>query len=83
MGQLVSTAAYADMVDYMKKLQSRGAGDWWLLAIQETVGSAKQPGWQYMKAILERWLASRATVNQRQGTEAKADKTDSLCRDSW
>lgn len=58
MGQLVSTAAYADMVDYMKKLQSRGAGDWWLLAIQETVGSAKQPGWQYMKAILERWLAA-------------------------
>ena len=58
MGQLVSTAAYSDMVDYMKKLQSRGAGDWWLLAIQETVGSAKQPGWQYMKAILERWLAA-------------------------
>lgn len=52
------TASYLDACGYMDKLKERNALDWWGLAITETVDKAKRPSWQYMKAILEGWLAA-------------------------
>ena len=74
MGQTVSTAAYADMTDYMKKLQARDAVSWWSLAITETTG-AKRPGWQYMKAILEAWLAAGQPSTNGKATAPKPNKS--------
>ena len=56
-GQTLSGPTYQQMVGYMKRLQSANSVDWWALAITETTG-ARRPGWQYMKAVLESWLAS-------------------------
>lgn len=73
MGQTVSSAAYLDMTDYMKKLQARDAVSWWSLAITETTG-AKRPGWQYMKAVLESWLAAGQPSTNGKATTPKASK---------
>ena len=54
---MVPTASYPEMTHYMDKLINASAADWWALALQETTG-ARRPGWQYMKAILESWLAA-------------------------
>jgi len=70
------TASYPDAIIYMDKLQDRGALDWWGLAITETVDKAKRPSWQYMKAILEGWLAAGAPSTYTNGkTEKAATKT--------
>jgi len=62
-GQTLSGPTYQQMVTYMKRLQSAHSVDWWALAITETTG-ARRPGWQYMKAVLESWLASgKPTTN--------------------
>lgn len=54
---MVPTASYPEMTDYMRKLNERKVPEWWGMALRETTG-ARKPGWQYMKAILESWLAA-------------------------
>ena len=66
------TASYPDAIVYMDKLQDRGALDWWGMAITETVDKAKRPSWQYMKAILEGWLAAGAPSTYTNGKTEKA-----------
>lgn len=61
------TASYPDATAYMDKLQERDALDWWALAITETVDKAKRPSWQYMKAILEGWLAAGQPLTYTNG----------------
>ena len=68
-----STAVYPEMLDYMEKLQTRDAVAWWQLAIMETTG-AKRPGWQYMKAVLESWLASGQPSTNGKAPTPKANK---------
>lgn len=63
-----STAIYPEMLDYMTQLQARGAVEWWALALTETT-SARRPGWQYMKAVLESWMAKGQPT-----TNGKADQ---------
>lgn len=71
LGQVISPAVYPDMVEYMKRLQERQAVAWWTLALTETTG-AKRPGWQYMKAILEAWLAAgQPSTNGKSQTKTK------------
>jgi len=56
------------------KLHERGLNDWWILALQETTG-ARRPGWQYMKAIIEGWLATgKPSVNGTGKGSADAPK---------
>ena len=50
-------AIYPEMIRYMTLLQVRDSVAWWSLALTETT-TARRPGWQYMKAILEAWLAA-------------------------
>ena len=60
---MVPTASYPEMTVYMDKLINASAADWWTLALQETTG-ARRPGWQYMKSVLEAWLAAgKPSVN--------------------
>ena len=73
MGQVVSPTSYLEMTNYMKKLQARDAVSWWSLAITETTG-AKRPGWQYMKAILEAWLAAGQPSTNGKATAPKPNK---------
>lgn len=54
---MVPTASYPEMTRYMDRLINASAADWWALALQETTG-ARRPGWQYMKSVLEAWLAA-------------------------
>jgi hypothetical protein len=54
---MVPTASYPEMTRYMDRLINASAADWWTLALQETTG-ARRPGWQYMKSVLEAWLAA-------------------------
>ncbi len=66
---MVPTASYPEMIGYMDKLQARDVVDWWPQALTETTG-AKRPGWQYMKAILESWLAAgQPTARHNNGTD--------------
>ena len=69
---LFPTASYPDATAYMDKLQERDALDWWALAITETVDKAKRPSWQYMKAILEGWLAAGHPSTYTNGKAEKA-----------
>jgi hypothetical protein len=65
------TASYPEAIGYMDRLKAGDALDWWGMAITETVDKAKRPSWQYMKAILEGWLAAgKPSVN---GTGAAKD----------
>lgn len=41
------------------------------MAITETVDKAKRPSWQYMKSILELWLASGSAFEAKNGTDPK------------
>ena len=68
-----STAVYPEMLDYMGKLQARDAVAWWQLAIMETTG-AKRPGWQYMKAVLESWLAAGQPSTNGKAAAPKPNK---------
>lgn len=65
------TASYPDAICYMDKLQERGVTDWWQMAITETVDKAKRPSWQYMKSILESWLAAGAPSVAKNGSDPK------------
>jgi len=73
---MVPTASYPEMTQYMDRLINASAADWWALALQETTG-ARRPGWQYMKAILESWLAagqpSHTNGKGKPATAADAD----------
>jgi elongation factor G len=72
-----STAIYPEMIRYMTLLQVRDSVAWWSLALTETT-TARRPGWQYMKAILEAWLAAgKPTKNGKdeQAAKQKPDKT--------
>jgi hypothetical protein len=60
---MLPTASYPEMTQYMDRLINASAADWWALALQETTG-ARRPGWQYMKSVLEAWLAAgKPSVN--------------------
>lgn len=65
---MVPTASYHEMLDYMRKLDARKANEWWGLALKETT-QAKRPGWQYMKAVLESWLAAGHLTGNRNGSD--------------
>jgi hypothetical protein len=54
---MVPTASYPEMTTYMDRLTERNVSDWWGLALQQTT-QARVPGWHYMKACLESWLAA-------------------------
>lgn len=70
LGDTLTPAIFPEVRPYMVKLHERGLDEWWILALQETTG-ARRPGWQYMKAILEGWLAAgKPSVN---GTGAAKD----------
>lgn len=69
---MVPTASYPEMTQYMDKLINASAADWWTLALQETTG-ARRPGWQYMKAILESWLAAGRPAPKVNGQSQDAD----------
>lgn len=69
------TASYPDAVVYMERLKKRDALNWWALAITETVDKAKRPSWQYMKAVLESWLAAgHPTTQGKNGTDPAKKK---------
>jgi len=71
LGDTLTPAIFPEVRPYMVKLHERGLDDWWILALQETTG-ARRPGWQYMKAILEGWLAAgKPSVN---GTGSETPK---------
>lgn len=60
---MIPTASYPEMTGYMDKLTERNVPDWWGLALQATT-QARVPGWHYMKACLESWLAAgKPSVN--------------------
>lgn len=60
---MIPTASYMEMTGYMDKLTERNVSDWWGLALQATT-QARVPGWHYMKACLESWLAAgKPSVN--------------------
>ena len=70
-----STAIYPEMIRYMTQLQVRDSVAWWSLALTETT-TARRPGWHYMKAILESWLAAgKPTPNGKDDAKQKPDKT--------
>lgn len=69
---MVPTASYPEMTQYMDRLINASAADWWTLALQETTG-ARRPGWQYMKAILESWLAAGRPTSKVNGHSQDAD----------
>ena len=72
-----STAIYPEMIDYMKRLQDRDSVSWWSLALTETT-SARRPGWQYMKAVLESWLAAGKPAGKPNGAHAPTQPTRPL-----
>jgi hypothetical protein len=69
LGDTLTPAIFPEVRPYMVKLHERGLEEWWILALQETTG-ARRPGWQYMKAILEGWLAAgKPSVNGTGSTD--------------
>ena len=70
LGATLTPAIFPEVKQYMDKLQTRGVVEWWLLALKETTG-AKRPGWPYMKAVLESWLAAGAPSVAKNGTDPK------------
>lgn len=75
---MVSTANYPEMIDYMSKLQVRKVTEWWSLALIETT-QARRPSWQYMKAVLEGWIAAgkatSAQASPKNGSDPVKPKT--------
>jgi hypothetical protein len=71
---MLPLASYPEMTQYMDRLISASAADWWALALQETTG-ARRPGWQYMKSVLEAWLAAGqpSTNSKTNGHSQDAD----------
>jgi len=70
------TASYPEAIVYMNRLQAAQALDWWQLAITETVDKAKRPSWQYMKSILESWLAAgKPSSSTKNGTDPAKKKS--------
>lgn len=65
-------AIFPDARTYMLRLSERGAADWWLLALRETVSHANRPGWQYMKSVLESWIAAGSPTQKEQRTNGKS-----------
>jgi len=76
------TASYPEAIGYMDRLKKGDALDWWQLAITETVDKAKRPSWQYMKSILESWLAAgKPSTAGKNGTDpAKGKPTTGATR---
>lgn len=84
---MMGTSILPDVIEYIGRLHARSVTDWWLLALQETVQAADRPTWQYMKAVLENWLAAgepstggQQTRNSKRGTNelgitGSADRT--------
>lgn len=69
------TASYPEAIGYMDRLQKGNVLDWWQLAITETVDKAKRPSWQYMKSILESWLAAgHPSTASKNGTDPAKGK---------
>lgn len=70
------TASYPEAIGYMDRLKKGDALDWWQLAITETVDKAKRPSWQYMKSILESWLAAgKPSSSTTNGTDPAKKKS--------
>jgi len=70
------TASYPEAIGYMDRLKKGNALDWWQLAITETVDKAKRPSWQYMKSILESWLAAgKPSSSTTNGTDPAKKKS--------
>jgi DnaD/phage-associated family protein len=68
LGDTLTPAMFPEVKQYMDKLQTRGIVEWWLLALKETT-KANRPSWQYMKAVLETWLAAGAPSVAKNGTD--------------
>ena len=69
---IVPTASYPEMTTYMDRLTERNVSDWWGLALQQTT-QARVPGWHYMKACLESWLAAgKPSVNGKNKEVSRA-----------
>lgn len=69
------TASYPEAIGYMDRLKKGNVLDWWQLAITETVDKAKRPSWQYMKSILESWLAAgHPSTAGKNGTDPAKSK---------
>ena len=69
------TASYPDAIVYMDRLRDAKALDWWGLALTETVDKANRPSWQYMKSILESWLAAgKPSSSTKNGTDTAKGK---------
>jgi hypothetical protein len=70
---MVPTASYPEMIQYMDRLTDGNVSDWWGLALQQTT-QARVPGWHYMKACLESWLAAgKPSVNsKKEATNGKS-----------
>jgi len=73
---MVPMASYSEMIGYMDKLLNASSADWWLLALRET-SQAKRPGWQYMKAVLEAWLAAGQPSTNTANDKANGHETNS------
>lgn len=72
---MIPTASYLEMTSYMDKLIDRNVMDWWGLALQQTT-QARVPGWHYMKACLESWLAAgKPSINGTGKKEATNGKS--------
>lgn len=70
---MIPTASYMEITGYMDKLIARNVSDWWGLALQQTT-QARVPGWHYMKACLESWLAAgKPSVNGKDRTNGKSN----------
>ena len=70
------------MIRYMTLLQVRDSVAWWSLALTETT-TARRPGWQYMKAILEAWLAAGKPTKNGKDEQAAKQKPDKPEMSQW
>jgi DNA replication protein DnaD len=66
----------------MDKLQARGVVEGWMRALKETTG-AKRPGWSYMKAVLESWLAAGAPSIGKNGSDPVKPAKKVTHVDNW
>lgn len=80
---MVPIASYPEMIGYMDKLQRRGVAEWWALALTETVDHANRPTWQYMKSILESWLAAGKPSTSKNGTDPAKRREPEPGRATW
>ena len=82
LGDTLTPAIFPEVKQYMDKLQARGVVEWWLLALKETTG-AKRPGWPYMKAVLESWLASGVPSAGKNGSDPAKPAKKVTHIDNW